>query len=526
MHKFPAVGVGLRLFASGAVALASIGAQAQENPKGEAAGGPINIGSRRELFVDDFLIEKREGVELRLHSPTPREIVMVKDSPWEGVGGCTYTVFRDGDRYRMYYDTFLTANEDGTNIQMGNFFMCYAESKDGVHWTKPELNLVAFNGSKKNNILLQGNYDTSVFKDSNPACRPGEEYKMVQGDMGKGLFAYKSTDGIAWTPLGDKPIIAVKPGIPMFDTQNITFWDPIRKQYWAYFRGYASGHRDIFFATSPDYVTWTQGEWLKWVDSAPTTNRDQLYTIQVLPYPRAPHIFVGFPARYVERGWYPSNLASLPDPEHRKNRMNREKGGIGEPRLGKALTDCLFMTSRDGQSFHRWDETFIRPGIERKNNWVYGDAFLNWGLVETPSDDPVAPPEFSFYTSEDYWKKPLRVRRYTMRIDGFASLHAPLKKGVVLTKPLIFAGNVLKLNFSTSASGSIRIEILDGDGKRIPGYAMNDCCDLFGDTLERAVTWNNTDVSQLTGKPVRLRIEMNDADLFALQFTDTVESKK
>src|SRR3954447_25419678 len=158
MNSFSPVVVALKLFVGSLAALTFCGAVAQEKPPADSnAQTPIDIGSRRELFVDDFLIDKRLGVDLRLDSPTPREIVMVRDAPWEGAGGAAITVFRDGDRFRMYYDTFLKINEDGSNIRVSDFFLCYAESKDGLHWTRPDLGLVAFNGSRKNNILMKGN---------------------------------------------------------------------------------------------------------------------------------------------------------------------------------------------------------------------------------------------------------------------------------------------------------------------------------------------------------------------------------
>lgn len=486
---------------------------AQEQAKGTRATTPIDIGDRRELFVDEFLIEKRTGVDLRLHSPTPREIVLVNDAPWEGAGGAYLTVFRDGDRFRMYYTTFMSIDKDGKNVEApkADRFVCYAESKDGIHWTKPELGLVEFNGSKKNNILFRGDSDPAVFKDANPACRPGERYKKVQGEYKKPLLAWKSPDGLSWSRLGDKPIITQG----YFDTQNIAFWDPLRNQYWAYVRDFHGGIapdavRDIRVSTSKDFLSWTEPKQLRFVDSPD----EQLYTNQVLPYPRAPHIFMGFPARYVERAWSPSH-DFLPDPEHRKNRMKTSA------RYGTAMTEGLFMTSRDGRTWHRWGEAFIRPGIERKQNWVYGACFQGWGIVETASDDPDAPPELSFYVTDNYWRKPVRWRRYTMRLDGFVSLHAPFKQGEVLTKPLLFAGKKLTLNLSTSAAGGIRIELQDSAGKPIPGYTLADSDEIFGDTLERVVTWKGkSDVSQLAGKPVRLRFVMKDADLFSFRFQE------
>ena len=64
---------------------------------------PIEIGSRLEPLVDDYLIEKLDGAALTLHKPTPREVAIVFDEPWEGNTSAYPTVFRDGDKFRMYF---------------------------------------------------------------------------------------------------------------------------------------------------------------------------------------------------------------------------------------------------------------------------------------------------------------------------------------------------------------------------------------------------------------------------------------
>src|SRR3954465_16012582 len=103
--------------------------------------GMIQIGTRRELFVDDFLIDRRERLELRLQAPVPREVVLEHDAPWEG-SGCGYpTIFPDGEVVRMYYIAADLTNVDGTRMASRPLFACYAESRDGLHWTKPELGL-------------------------------------------------------------------------------------------------------------------------------------------------------------------------------------------------------------------------------------------------------------------------------------------------------------------------------------------------------------------------------------------------
>jgi hypothetical protein len=179
------------------------------------------------------------------------------------------------------------------------------------------------------------------------------------------------------------------------------------------------------------------------------------------------------------------------------------------------------MTSRDGRTFHRWDEAFLRPGPERRDNWLYGDGYQNLGLLETAAGDPTAPPELSIYVGENEWKGPARLRRYTLRIDGFVALHARRKPGELLTKPLVFRGRALSLNFATSAAGNLRVEIDNPAGRPVPGFALADSDEIFGDSLDRVVTWKgSSDLGRLSGKPVRLRVVMSDADLFSFQFMD------
>ena len=149
------------------------------------AESPIAIDAQRELLVDDYLIDRFDGrAELRLHQPTPREIVLLFNEPWEGNScGAYHTVLRDGDRYRMYY----IACQQTLKGEMAShpIFTCYAESNDGVHWVKPELGQFEFAGSKKNNIIMWKGYDRDSeaiivpFKDANPACQPEQRYKAM-----------------------------------------------------------------------------------------------------------------------------------------------------------------------------------------------------------------------------------------------------------------------------------------------------------------------------------------------------------
>lgn len=214
----------------------------------------IDIGQRRELFVDALLIERLEQARRVLHRPQPREIAIACDAPWEGEAPGYATVLRDGDTYRMYYRAFpygIGPDSDETQAT------CYAESADGLHWTKPELGLIEFAGSKNNNMLWQGviAHNFTPFLDANPAASPKQRYKAVGGvgfGLG-GLWGLTSPDGIHWQTMGDQPLSLEG----NFDSQNLVFWDAERGFYRAYWRAHRNDDpkvpdgRDVRTATRP-----------------------------------------------------------------------------------------------------------------------------------------------------------------------------------------------------------------------------------------------------------------------------------
>jgi len=472
---------------------------------------PVEIGSRLELMVDRFLIDSIKGARRKLHHPTPQEVALARNKPWEGnVSGYT-TVFRDGDLYRMYYRGTHTIYTQGKVSSPHREVVCYAESKDGIRWKRPNLGLVEFDGSKQNNILWDGigSHCFTPFRDANPDCPAEAKYKAIsrgrpQGK--KGLYIFQSADGIHWSLIREKPVITTG----VFDSQNLAFWDSLRGEYRAYLRDFRDG-RDIRTCTSQEFVDWTEPVFLEYAPRRVS----QLYTNGVLPYYRAPHIFLGFPTRYVDYGWAESTK-QLPQ------RKFRELVASSSRRSGTAFTDGMLMSSRDGRQFDIWPESFLRPGIQRPGSWFYGDNYQNWGLVETKSKLAGAPRELSIYVSEAGRQRDgNRLRRYTLRIDGFVSVNAPMSGGELVTKPLKFEGSALVLNLATSAAGSIRVEIQDAKGKPLPGFSLADCPEVFGDAIERTVSWKNgSDVAGLAGKPVRLRFVLKDADLYSFRFRE------
>ena len=113
------------------------------------------------------------------------------------------------------------------------------------------------------------------------------------------------------------------------------------------------------------------------------------------------------------------------------------------------------------------------------------------------------------------------LRRYTLRLDGFVSAHASMKGGELITKPLKFAGRELHLNIATSATGGALVEIQQPDGTPIPGFGLADCHEVFGDSVDRLVTWKgDRTLADLAAQPIRLRFVLKDANLYAFQFAE------
>lgn len=478
---------------------------------------PIKIDSRRELFVDDALIDKLVGkAEQRLHSPVPREIAIRFDQPWEGNASGYPTVFRDGDLYRMWYRGHRFLIDDKPLRQAQGEVVCYAQSRDGIQWEKPKLGLFAWKGSKENNIVWMGGPEThnfAPFKDTNPACKAEERYKALGGTVtSKGLLAFKSADGIHWAKLSEKPVF----NQGAFDSHNTAFWDAERGRYAMYFRFFSEGEfkglRLIGTAHSSDFLNWSDPQPLSFPKSPP----QQMYTNQIAPYARAPHILLGFPTRYVARP-LTRHVQGL-DPVPLRKALT-----AADQRVGTDLTDGVFMSSRNGTTFQRFDEAFLRPGLQDEGRWVYGDNYQSYGLFETKSTNEYSSAELSMHFNEGAWRDDQhRLRRYSIRLDGFVSLHAPLSGGELITKPLTFTGTRLFINYATSAAGSVRIELQDAAGEPLKGLSLVDSEEMYGDSLEQRVSWKDgSDLASLVGQPIRLRISLRDADIYSFRFANS-----
>lgn len=471
----------------------------------------IALANRRELFVDDALLEQylTDAMEV-MHHPIRRELIMTNDAPWEANGWVYYTVLEDHGIFRMYYLSQPMYNAERTKHECPFHHINYAQSLDGVHWTKPELGIFAFQGSKRNNIVMVTHTMDAfhVFYDDHPRCPAEERYKAVYTKPGQQLWCMVSADGVHFQ---DGWMISDQ---GRFDSHNTAFFDSNCGLYRCYYRDYHQGVRDIQCMTSPDFHTWSQPVRLRYQEC---TEDFQMYTNGIKPYFRAPHIYIGLPTRYTERPAWTLNYDQLCGAKHRQWRMSLH------PRYGLAVTDGLLMTSRDGYCFRRHGEAFLRPGPESPLRWVYGDCYASYGMLATPTQVRGEDRELSLYAAANCWSDgPVQLFRYALRLDGFISRHGDWKGKRLVTKPFTFQGDRLLVNFATSGAGCMRIVLEDQGGEPLPGY---DSGELFGDSTDRSVIFSAS-LAALQGMPVRMRVELRDSDIYSFKFSESSDCAK
>jgi hypothetical protein len=430
---------------------------------------PVDIGSRLELFVDRVLIDRLDNATLKLHTPQPQPLAH------HPVTGFYMTMLMDAGLYKAYYrqyaDSYTGEQTDGNAGETTR----YAESEDGHEWRFPDLGLRTVDGSTHNNAVLADRapycHNFSPCWPAHPEATGAGPHRALAGTYHSGLHAFGSVDGLHWELLQEEPVISCA-GIG-FDSQNVTFWSQVEQCYVCYLRTWETSHgqlRTISRCTSDDYLHWSDP-----VAMEPNLPGEHLYVSGTHPYFRAPHIYVALPTRF-----HPGRGAS---------------------------TDILFMATRAGATAYQrlFTEAFIRPGLD-PDRWGNRANYAACGIV------PTGDSEISIYHTHSGY-------RYTLRTDGFASVNAGYQLGELLTQPLIFEGSQLSLNYSTSAAGSLQVEVLDAAGQPIPGFGLADSRTLVGDRIEESVQWeSHGDLQQLAGTPVRLRFVLRECDLYAMRF--------
>ena len=467
---------------------------------GVAAAQAIAIGRRRELFVDRELVAETRGVQFQLATPVDAGPAIHFDRPWEGAFSAYTTVLHDGGIYRMYYRGVPVSGQDGNEGEV----TCCAESQDGIAWRRPSLDFHAVRGVRPNNVILASSapfsHNFSPLLDQRPGVPAAQRYKALAGVHRSGLRAFVSEDGLRWKALREEPVFP-PPKEFALDSQNIAFWSEAERQYVLYLRTWKRIGRENFRwvsrSTGGDFVNWSPPQEMSYGDAPP----EHLYTNQTSAYFRASHLYVGICARF------------LPG---RQVLTDQQAAALHvDPKYFKDCSDAVLITSRGGTRYTReFMEAFLRPGVGFEN-WVSRSNYPALNLVQT------GPSTMSFYVNRNYGQPSAYLRRYELRLDGLASACAGYGGGELITRPFVFEGSRLELNYSTSAPGSVRVELQDVSGKPIPGFALSDARELIGDEIERVYAWTGGDnVGSLQGQAIRIRFLLKDADLYAFRFKD------
>ena len=478
-------------------------------------GRPVALGSRKHVFIDDVLLGQKEGLRLTANSPQIREVTDLRcDKPWDA-----------GPRFGPDVPNVMHVYDDGAEIRLvyTNAGMwggkpdaiCLATSEDGLHWSKPDLGRVCWDGSTHNNILLTVPSQGTMFKDPNPAAPPEERYKYVAFCMYRGIYVFVSPDGLHWRR---NETIA----LPFECGGGVeSFWDDQRGLYATFLRheGHWTNHqggpgdpggRACALAETREILK----PWPFEPAAAPGTRVGifalpsittelptpislddqgrQVYRSRAIKYPWAPDTYLAFPWRYqtVENVRPGSDLTVSRDGVHWRSH--------GDP---------LYLSSEWTLGQHRVVEALIQHGLIRRGDeiWQYAVARFTGHGGASYGGTESAPGAHDCMV------------RLTQRLDGFVSLDATDPAGWTTTDPLTFEGNRLEIN--VAAGGAARVALLGSDGTALPGFSLEDCDPIHTDGVRVAVSWHSSvDVSGLVGRPVRVLFELRDAKLYAFQF--------
>jgi hypothetical protein len=466
---------------------------------------PIDVG--RQLFVDDFLVEKT-SLKRTFHSAEyhPDNPVLKPDKPWETQGKSNVAFPYSGG---VWYDPadklFKIWYAVGNRAWITHWFG-YATSRDGVHWDKPVLKNIK--GRRKeldgSNVVLDiRHHDSSTVWLDHAAKDPGARFKYFTTEKGRGWeLAYRtSADGIHWS----EPVVSKR----IWGDRTTVFYNPFRK-VWCLSQRIHGGDvgRSRGYMEHPDprklvetmphnpglsaddeSVFWTNADDLdprnpdeKWKEIKP-----QLYNLDATPYES---LMIGL-----------YSVWTGPD-----------NSTVARQGLQKRC-DVLLGFSRDGFHWHRPSRKRFIPASWKDGTWNFGNIQSAGGGCLVVGD------KLHFYVSarakdETGGHGKGSTGLAVLRRDGFASMDAGKKGGTLTTRPLTFKGKHLFANVDCP-KGELKAEVLDKDGKPIEPFTLENCAPLSCDRTLAAVTWKTADLSAVSGKPVRFRFHLKNGSLYA-----------
>lgn len=475
---------------------------------------PILLTTAPQLFVDDRLVERLDNVVRTLHNPdrAAENPVLKPDQDWEGslvLQPGTVLYDQEEHIFKMWYNSLPTASKPDIEE-----FICYATSLDGIHWTRPELNLVEFRGSKKNNILLKGcSWSLSVIKDSRERD-PSRRYKLAYWnwlDAGKeGVWIAFSADGIRWS-------VRPNPVVPMTASSDTfcVMQDPATGQFWMYHKPSIFPVRKVSRLVSDDFVNWRNDELILEPDDHDQPDTE-FYGMSPFPYGD----------QYLGLLWVLHTYAQQIDIQLVSSRDGRHWDRSGRRRVfmplgfvkldyaGKAFDSEMIMSIAPPvvEGGRLW---FFYSGFDVKHNAAMGK------FVDTYADGVG------------------QIGAASMPEYEISSLNAT-SEGSVVTRPLRLQGKAMSVTVATytfrgkdgkvdpawtglftkvkDGDGEVRVEVLDEFERPISGYTAGECVPLSGATASRTVSWaQHPDLRNLRGRLVRFKFVLRNASLLAFR---------
>ena len=456
----------------------------------------ISIDIGRQLFIDDFLIEKTDLLQT-YHLPEKYEgnPVLKVETALERqtgiIGGtCRPCIWWNGKKqaFDLWY-------------QAGTYFrgtIALATGKDGIHWLRPSLDV---NPGSNQALPLGFQPDSYGIVPDWEAKDPRQRFKLFCTNPGgtQPAHSFTSPDGIHWT----NHVVTGRTG-----DRSSMFYNPFRKK-WVYSLRTSFHGRSRHYWECDDFLEgakWNSADPVPWIAAdrldAPEPgyqHKTQLYNLDAVAYES---LMLGF--FELHRG-----------PEN--GRCER----MGLPKLN----EISFGYSRDGFHWARPDRRAHIPA-SRKDTWdrgfiegggnlcaIVGDKLYFYHSGCRGDMDGTIKKDGSLNTGSMY--DPNCIGLSMLRRDGFASLNAGASTGQITTRPVTFTGSRLFVN-ADCAQGELKAEVLGDDGKVIAPFSLGNCAPVAADTTLTPVTWHGgADLSSLNSKHVRFRFTLRRGALYA-----------
>lgn len=445
----------------------------------EAKDGFVNYrltAARGPYFVCDSRVTEDRWDTERFVMPPRRDSAspVLEDYPWEGSGphmGGTALYDPEDGLFKMWYSVFDRDAYD--NRKPFSYNVCYAESKDGLHWVKPVLGVFDYKGSTQNNCIRLGSDKTQnidVCLNPQPGRYPGK-FLAIHNQKG-GIFVSSSKDGKTFTRCWpERPAIGYHS-----DTHNNFVFDETRKTWWLYCRpgAYAGDHkRRVSVTQTKNLAHWPHERTIL----VPTeTENPEFYGMGVF---RRGDLFFGLLQVY-----------------------HRASGRLY----------CELAWSGDGL---HWDQIATHPAFAEPGAPGAWDA----GMVLLAESPVAVKDELWFYyggfaKNHNAQDNPCAIGLMRAERDRLIGLRPNgARPGYLLTRPFDPRGKRLTVN--ARVTGSLRAELRVGNNKPVEGWTLSDCDAVQSSGFAQELTWHGKTLGQCGLKEVQVRFELDQSELYA-----------